>query len=239
MLMSASTQKNREYAAWITAMSRALAAGDADGFDGALAGFDQARDAAVTQQVRRIATELQTALDRFRIDSKLIDLAQRQVPDARHRLAHVLRLTDDAAHRTMDLVEQCCPLADQTAKEAERLLALHDADASAPALTSQITTFLKRAGNSMAAVRGNLGEVLLAQGYQDLSGQIIRGVMTLVSELEEALGELVRIGGPTDERQPASDNVSRGHGPVVPGVSHGHAVSGQQDVDALLSDLGM
>jgi chemotaxis protein CheZ len=239
MPMSAATQKNKEYAAWISAMSRALASGDADGFDRGLAGFDQARGAEVTQQVRRVATELQIALDRFRVDSKLIDLAQRQVPDARHRLAHVLRLTDDAAHRTMDLVEQCCPFADQTAKEAERLLALHQADASAPAVASQITTFLQRAGVSMAAVRANLGEVLLAQGYQDLSGQIIRGVMTLVSELEEALGELVRIGGPADERQPADDGLSRGHGPVVPGVSHGHAVSGQQDVDALLLDLGM
>ena len=70
--------------------------------------------------------------------------------------------------------------------------------------------FLKQAGTSMAAVRSNLAEVLLAQGYQDLSGQIIGGVMTLVDELEEALGELVRIAGPVEEarvplrRQPAS-----------------------------------
>lgn len=239
MLMTAPTQKNNEYAPWLAAMSRALEAGDADGFDTALAGFDQARGAEVTMQVRRVATGLQTALDRFRIDAKLIDLAQRQVPDARHRLAHVLRLTDDAAHRTMDLVEQCGPLATQVAEEAERLLALHDADGSAPSLEPQIAAFLKRAGVSMAAVRSNLGEVLLTQGYQDLSGQIIRGVMTLVSELEEALGELVRIAGPAYESQPVSSNVSRGHGPVVPGISHGHAVSGQQDVDALLSDLGM
>ena len=239
MLMSALTQKNNEYAPWLTAMSRALEAGDADGFHLALAGFDQTRGAAVTLQVRRVATGLQTALDRFRIDSKLIDLAQRQVPDARHRLAHVLRLTDDAAHRTMDLVEQCGPLADQTAEEAERLLAVHQAEASAPPIEPQVLEFLKRTGVSMAAVRSNLGEVLLAQGYQDLSGQIIRGVMTLVSELEEALGELVRIAGPLTPAQQASASASRGHGPVVPGVSHGPAVSGQQDVDALLSDLGM
>jgi chemotaxis protein CheZ len=240
MLMSARMQKNNEYAAWVSAMAGALAAGDADDFDSALAGFEQVRGAEVTQQVRRVAIDLQTALDDFRIDSKLIDLAQRQVPDARHRLSHVLRLTDDAAHRTMDLVERCCPLADQTAQEAQQLLASHAADGSLPALTPQITGFLQRAGVRMAAVRSNLGEVLLAQGYQDISGQIIRGVMTLVSELEEALGQLVRIGGPMDEAQPATETLARGgHGPVVPGISHGHAVSGQQDVDALLSDLGM
>jgi len=85
--------------------------------------------------------------------------------------------------------------------------------------------------------------VLLAQGYQDLSGQIIRGVMTLVEQLEEALGELVRIAGADREgdgaaRTPAG-NTLRGDGPAVPGIDHAHAVSGQQDVDALLSDLGM
>ena len=93
----------------------------------------------------------------------------------------------------------------------------------------------------MAAVRSNLAEVLLAQGYQDLSGQIIRGVMTLVDELQEALGELVRIAGPVEDAASCSSESGsvRGHGPVVPGIDHGQAVSGQQDVDALLSDLGM
>jgi chemotaxis protein CheZ len=92
----------------------------------------------------------------------------------------------------------------------------------------------------MDQVRGNLSEVLLAQGFQDLSGQIIRGVMKLVSELELALTDLVRLSksGP---RGPSaiSDETRRGFGPVVPGINNGPAVSGQQDVDALLSGLGM
>jgi len=93
----------------------------------------------------------------------------------------------------------------------------------------------------MAAVRSNLAEVLLAQGYQDLSGQIIRGVMTLVGEVEQALGELLRICGPvTDcDTHAGSGAAARVHGPVVPGVDHEPAVGGQQDVDALLSDLGV
>jgi chemotaxis protein CheZ len=83
--------------------------------------------------------------------------------------------------------------------------------------------------------------VLLAQGYQDLTGQIIRGVMKLVGELEHALGDLVRLSsGKADTAAArASDGTARGFGPVVPGVDHGAHVDGQQDVDALLSDLGM
>jgi chemotaxis protein CheZ len=231
----------KQYAPWVDAMSRALEDGDTAGFGVALASFDEARHAEVTQRVRRIAIDLQTALHEFRVDSNLVDLAQRQVPDARLRLAHVLRLTDDAAHRTMDLVEQCCPLADHIAHEAERLIAAHRAEGSSPALKPQITAFLEQAGTSMAAVRSNLAEVLLAQGYQDLSGQIIRGVMTLVGEVEQALVELVRIGGPVTEcdTRPGSGATARIHGPVVPGVDHEPAVGGQQDVDALLSDLGV
>jgi chemotaxis protein CheZ len=224
-----------DYAVWISAMSEAIARQDQSALDAAMAGFDIARGAEVSLEVRRVAQELQTALDRFRIDTKLIDLAQRQVPDARHRLAHVLRLTDDAAHRTMDLVEQCCPLADGTAAEAARLGALLEAGAA----TTPLGEFLRHTATAMAAVRRNLAEVLLAQGYQDLSGQIIRGVMTLVDELEAALGELVRIAGPCVAAREEPETDSRGVGPVVPGVSHGNAVSGQTDVDALLSDLGV
>jgi chemotaxis protein CheZ len=231
----------KQYAPWVAAMSRALEGDDAAGFGEALAGFDEAHNSEVTLRVRRVASGLQNALDRFRVDSKLIDLAQHQVPDARHRLAHVLRLTDDAAHRTMDLVEQCCPLADHMAHEAERLIGIQGTAGSSQPLQLQITEFLKRTGTTMAAVRANLAEVLLTQGYQDLSGQIIRGVMTLVDELEQALGDLVRIAGVDQERgeRPDSARSTRGHGPVVPGINHGVAVGGQQDVDALLSDLGM
>jgi chemotaxis protein CheZ len=231
----------KQYALWVAAMSRALEGDDVADFGVALAGFDGTRNSEVTLRVRRVASGLQSALDRFRVDSKLIDLAQHQVPDARHRLAHVLRLTDDAAHRTMDLVEQCCPLADQLAHEAERLIGIQAIAGSLQPLQLQISEFLKRTGTSMAAVRGNLAEVLLTQSYQDLSGQIIRGVMTLVDELEQALGDLVRIAGADqdDGERPSSARSTRGHGPVVPGINHGVAVGGQQDVDALLSDLGM
>ncbi|HXN11426.1 MAG TPA: protein phosphatase CheZ, partial [Steroidobacteraceae bacterium] len=91
----------------------------------------------------------------------------------------------------------------------------------------------------MKTLRSRLGEVLLAQGYQDLSGQILRSVMTLVDELEVALDDLLRIGnlqGPGGE--PAAARAGAGYGPLVPGVAHGATVSGQQDVDAMLSGLG-
>jgi chemotaxis protein CheZ len=198
------------------------------------------QESAVISGVRKVAGDLQAALEQFRADSRLVDLAERQVPDARARLVHVLKLTDDAAHHTMDLVDQSCPIVDQVAAAATRLLG----SASNPPHRSkppwiEVETFLGDTVGSMKMLRSRLGEVLLAQGYQDLSGQILRSVMTLVDELEVALEDLIRIGnveGPVGE--PAAPRAGAGFGPVVPGVAHGVTVSGQQDVDAMLSGLG-
>jgi len=237
--MSRTASADNPLTCWVAAMGQALDSGDEAAFRAALAGFDRIRDSEVVTGVRKVTLELQTALARFHVDTKLLDLAQRQVPDARHRLAQVLRLTDDAAHRTMDLVEQCCPLTAQTVREGERLMTLAASAEGAAGLRAEISVFLAQAVGNMTAVRSKLGEVLMAQGYQDLSGQIVRGVMTLIGELETALGELVRIGGVPAAAPSATPNASGAYGPLVPGIEHGDAVDGQQDVDALLSGLGM
>jgi len=173
--------------------------------------------------IGRISAELQTALDRFAERSRIADLARVEVPHARTRLEHVLDLTSDAAHRTLELVEQSIPLLDGAA-----------AQAADPRVREQVER-----------VRGNLTEVLLAQGFQDLSGQIIRNVIVLVGEIETVLGELLQLstspGGTAQAsaagtKPPPAANV---HGPVVPGIPHGNAVDGQQDVDSLLSGLGL
>ena len=74
--------------------------------------------------LRKLTGDLQSALQRFRVDSRLVDLAEKDVPNARLRLDHVLQLTDEAAHRTLDLVEQSGPLAERTARAASELIEL-------------------------------------------------------------------------------------------------------------------
>src|SRR5690606_14745500 len=108
-------------------------------------------------------------------------------------------------------------------------------------LVTSLDEFLEAACTDMEQVRANLAEVVLAQGYQELSGQIIRGGMKLVGELEVALVELVRlsrIDAPAPAQRPAEDTRC-GFGPAIPGIDNGSAVSGQQDVDSLLAGLGM
>lgn len=246
-MSSGITALREEYGASIAALAGALAAGDEPRFLEELDGLVQRRERVLFGELRKLTGDLQSALQRFRIDSRLLDLAEKEVPDARHRLDHVLKLTDEAAHRTMDLVEQSGPLAERTAREAADIIGLWRRFRSREipvtefrSMVERMDVFLEAARADMDKVRGNLSEVLLAQGYQDLSGQIIRGVMKLVSELEVALVDLVRLSKTgTTTSKPLSDETRRGFGPAIPGINNGPAVSGQQDVDALLSGLGM
>jgi len=217
-----------EFVFWLSAMARAQVEGDEQALAKALMKFEGVRSAAITTQVRRIANDMKCALDHFHADARLLELAQKQMPDARLRLAHVLKLTDDAAHRTLDLVERSAPLADHAAQEAQRLIASQQ---------EGNTAFVKMIATSMAIVRSNLAEVLMAQGFQDLSGQIIRSVMKLIQDLDVALSELLHLTGP----DPAAINAHPAgvQGPQVPGIPSPSAVDGQQDVDALLSQLGV
>jgi chemotaxis protein CheZ len=246
-MSTAITALREEYGASVAALAGALAIGDEIRFLEELDSLVQRRELALFGELRKLTHDLQSALDRFRLDPRLLTLAEKEVPDARHRLDHVLKLTDEAAHRTMDLVEKSAPLAERTAKDAAEIVELWKrfrarkiAVEEFQRMIERMDGFLDSARGDMDQVRSNLSEVLLAQGFQDLSGQIIRGVMKLVSELELALTDLVRLSkSGARANSPISDETRRGFGPAVPGIHNGPAVSGQQDVDALLSGLGM
>ena len=244
-MTTGTTTLRDEFGATVAALSDALAAGNETAFYAELDALLQRRERMMFMDLRKLTGDLQSALQRFRVDSRLADLAEKDVPDARLRLDHVLRLTDEAAHRTLDLVEQSGPLAERASRSAaglaepwqqfrDRKIAIEDFHR----MVRDMDAFLHSTHDDMGKVRENLSEVLLAQGYQDLTGQIIRGVMKLVTELEIALVDLVRLSRSRGSRL-VSDETRRGFGPPIPGINSGPSVSGQQDVDALLSGLGV
>jgi chemotaxis protein CheZ len=237
------------YGELVLSMSVALEAGNDDGFGAALDRIMHLREKSVYAELRRLTTHLHGALEKFRLDSRLIDIAEREVPGARHRLDHVLKLTDGAAHRTMDLVELSCPIAERISKSAADLSGrwsqVRQREREAASLTDlramleRTEEFLSTTRNDSDTLRANLGQVLMAQDFQDLTGQIIRSVMSLVIELEGTLQELVRLAGDTDPSKREAPRAERGHGPAVPGLDNGSVVNEQKDVDSLLSGLGL
>ncbi len=201
-----------------------------------------ARGHGLMQEVGELTREIRSALERFCNEARLEDLTRREVPDARLSLEHVLELTSAAAHRTMDLVEQSCVPAEHTRDLADRLgtqwRALY-AGSNDETLV-RMDEFLAAARSDAEQIRRNLGEVLMAQGYQDLSGQIIRSVMQLIDEIQHALAGLVALshGQAVDYERRADDGRGPG-GPRIPGKAEDGLVDGQDEVDRLLSGLDL
>ncbi len=245
-----------EYGSCLDALSEALRNGDEDGFFTAVDHIVRMRQPQTLTEIRRLTGDLQKALERFSIESRLADIAENEIPDARTRLTHVIKMTDDAAHRTLDLVERSGPLAERTAREAGALIdslkayrerpssgsgfeaAVRAIDAFLPVVRA-VEAYLPAVRADSEEIRKNLADVLLAQGYQDLTGQIIRSVIKLVGELEEALASLTQLSGDVVEHATLGESPDKGHGPVVPGVTRGEVATAQTDVDELLSGLGM
>ncbi|HEX4896514.1 MAG TPA: protein phosphatase CheZ [Solimonas sp.] len=208
---------------------RALLANLESADDAAFASrFDQlvrSREEGLFAHVARLTRQLHSAVTELRLDQRLTDLAGAEIPDARSRLDYVMRMTEQAAHRTLDLVEAASNQSRQLAQLALR------AD---PALAAELAAANGR-------LRAHLSELAQAQEYQDLTGQIIKRVMTLVQGVESALLELLcaagRQGLQTLPARPIAALPASGlAGPAVPGLSTGAA--SQQDADELLASLG-
>jgi chemotaxis protein CheZ len=157
------------------------------------------------QGLSRLARELGQALGEL----PTVPSEAGELDDACARLDHVVAMTEQASHRTLDLAEECRALADQ--------LVAGGLD------TTQ--------GEILDKIRHNLTEMALTQSFQDLTGQIIRRVAGIVRRVHEGFGAL---GLPPKEAPREKDGLA---GPVVAGLDR-HAVS-QVDADDLLSELGL
>src|SRR6201986_4166217 len=111
-----------EYSACVEALNEALRTEDEKAFFAAVDHIVHLREPGMFGELRKLTGDLQKALERFSIESRLADIAENEIPDARARLKHVINMTDEAAHRTLDLVEQSGPLAERTVTEATTLI---------------------------------------------------------------------------------------------------------------------
>src|SRR4051812_7669744 len=250
--MSQADSLQGRYRSHVADLAGALDANDEAAFRAAFEKLRGQLNVEFNPELKRITADAQSALRRFREQARLEVLADQEVPDARRRLAHVVKLTEEAAHRTLDLVEQSSPLIDRMSLEAAQLIeewGLHGSRqlAVSSMWPERANESFERAVRDAEHVRRFLSQMLLAQGYQDLSGQIIHAVIRLVVELETVLGELVAVANGEETRRmpalkldqtqpmPASDD-TRGSGPQVPGVGGpSQFVSAQDDIDALLA----
>lgn len=117
-------------------------------------------------------------------------------------------------------------------------------------LYKRMDIFFEQMGSSTSTLNENLQNIILEQGFQDLTGQVLKRVISLITEVEESLVSLVRIAGqveevvgitPREKNQEETDEKTaniKGEGPQVKANEREDVVCGQDEVDDLLSSLG-
>ncbi len=198
-------------------------------------------------EVGRLTRQLHSAIVDFQVDNRLIELANTEIPDAKERLTYVIDMTEQAANKTMDAVEECLPLANalssniQAVKPAwDKLMRRELPLNEFKALCHDIQQFVERSESDANRVRELLNQILLAQDFQDLTGQMIRRVIDLVREVENSLVSMLTVFG----EQPATAAEStplldvEAEGPIMNAEKRQDVVTGQDEVDDLLSSLG-
>ncbi|MGF1714611.1 protein phosphatase CheZ [Photobacterium chitinilyticum] len=202
----------------------------------------------VYAEVGKLTRQLHDSLANFRLDPRLNDLAKTEIPDARDRLSYVIDKTESAANKTMDAIDSIEPLADrlndtlnQVHPQWKRLMGGQIALNEFKLLCHEIDSLLVQVESDNNALRSHLTEILMAQDFQDLTGQIIRRVIELVHEVEDQLVEILKAFGM--EQEDRSDTLKEvcvltPEGPIVNSEERVDVMSSQDDVDDLLSSLG-
>jgi chemotaxis protein CheZ len=201
-------------------------------------------------EVGKLTRQLHDSLNSFNIDSRIADLATEDIPDAQSRLNYVIETTEQAANTTMDAVETSMPIAEKIDTDIKaimpqwnKLMTRELELGEFKELCYDIDKFLKETGQNSSKLTELLTEVLMAQGYQDLTGQVIRRVIELVKEVEDSLVNVLKVFGEPEvseatKKQKKEIEAQSPEGPIIDAESRDDVVSGQDDVDDLLSSLG-
>ncbi len=197
-------------------------------------------------EVGRLTRELHDAINGFLLDAKISDMTSVEIPDAKERLNYVITMTQQAADRTLTQVEKSLPLVEKLESRSTELTQEWDKlrqrmlnKDEFKELSDRLAVFLQQTTEDSQALHASLSEVLMAQDYQDLTGQIIRKVISLVQDVEQKLVKLVRItGSKLDDGKSSKQDEKELAGPAIPGLDQGDQVTNQDDVDDLLSSLG-
>ncbi|MBT1450843.1 protein phosphatase CheZ [Glaciecola sp. XM2] len=208
-------------------------------------------------EVGKLTRQLHDSLSNFQLDERITALTQSAIPDAQSRLEYVIEETEKAANSTMDAVEKSMPIAEllnarlsTIMPEWKKLMSRQIELGEFKSLCLELDTLLTDACNDSATLNSMLTEVLMAQGYQDLTGQVIRRVIELVKDVEVSLVDMLAAFSDDEHRndnraksvntQPSqkSDDKVGAEGPIIDAQKRDDVVNGQDDVDDLLSSLG-
>ena len=196
----------------------------------------------VFNRIGVMTRQLHDTLRELGYDRNLQEAAH-AIPDARQRLTYIAEMTEQAASKVLNATDIAKPIQDKVQAGAESLRGRWDrlyANQMSPdefrALAGETRDFL---GSVVAGTRETnvqLMEIMMAQDFQDLTGQVIKKVVDLAQGLEQQLLSVLIEAMPEERKAEAPEGLM--NGPVITAVGRDDVVSNQGQVDDLLESLG-
>ena len=189
----------------------------------------------VFQQLGLLTRQLHDTLHHLGVMSKLQHAAD-GLPDARSRLNYIARKTGEAAEKVLNSVDQAKAAHIAIASSARQMAQAIVADPVRAVATGAVLNFVADVEAATERIDGHLTDIMMAQDFHDLTGQVVAKVVSLASELEDSLVKLLMQVAPAEPaHKPGADALD---GPVVDAAGRTDVVSNQGEVDELLASLG-
>lgn len=200
-------------------------------------------DKPMYERLGGIVRMLHDSLRQLGYDRSLSDVAS-QITDAQGRLEHVASLTEQAANKVLNTVDTCIPEQEALSKKARdietRWAMLFDGKLSIDefkALAGDSRQFASVVMEATETEKARLLDIMMAQDFQDITGQLIKKIVNITSTAERELAQVLRDNAPPEVKAAIaaaeSKPVELMQGPAAPGLA-----MAQDDVDSLLADLG-
>ncbi|BBE50202.1 hypothetical protein OYT1_ch0635 [Ferriphaselus amnicola] len=195
----------------------------------------------VINQIGQMTRALHDSLRELGFDKNL-EKAAAAIPDARDRLNYVAAMTEQAAERVLNATEAAQPVVNKIEDEAHRLAAqwqmLFDQQLTQEqfkSLATQTHAYLIEVPKQTKQTSAYLREIMMAQDFQDLTGQVIKKIMEVTQQLEQQLVTLLVQNAPATALKVDSGLLN---GPVIKPAGRTDVVTSQDQVDDLLDSLG-
>lgn len=195
----------------------------------------------IHQQIGALTRQLHDSLNGLGLADKVKEWSG-ELPDAKSRLSYIARLTGEAAEKVLNRVDQAKAEHDHIASETRRIGELITKDPVGAVARGHVMNFISDVEQSSKKVDEHLTEIMMAQDFHDLTGQVIAKVVNLAATIEEQLLLLLVQTAPPESKEklpPTPENKGPAlAGPVVAGQAFTEVVTDQSQVDDLLASLG-
>jgi chemotaxis protein CheZ len=189
----------------------------------------------VFQQLGLITRQLHDTLTQLGVMPKLQQAAD-GLPDARSRLSYIAKKTGEAADKVLNSVDQAKAEHARISSETRLLAQALVADPVKAVASGAVLNFVGEVEAATARIDAHLTDIMMAQDFHDLTGQVVAKVVALASDLEDNLVRLLVQAAPLEQAQKVEESLLAG--PVVNPEGRTDVVSNQGEVDDLLASLG-